>query len=467
MKFRNTLILAVVFLALGAYVYFVELEKARKETQKDLLVTFDKDQVEEVTLTYPDREIQIKKDAAGTWTIAKPLYTEADDTTVNNLVNAIAQCEVEKVFDEVPEDLTPYGLDTPHATVKVKLKDGQEVPTIFVGETSPVGFKTYVRKGDEKKIFLTSSSFHYGTDKKVNDLRDKKIVDFTDEEVKKIEITNANKEILLAKDGEDWKLEKPPAYKADAAQVRGLLSSLRSVRAQDFIDNVGADPTVYGLVPPTLSVSLYLGEDEAKKTVLVGGEKPEPGGEKKRYLKRGEKDTVYVVGDWVLRDLNKEVNDLRDKTVLAFDPEKVTKIEVKRKDGEIFTIARGTDKKWMVAGKEGEKPKETALQQFVDDLHELRGYEIAADNPPDLSSYALNTPDLAITVYGDKEEELGTVLAARHGEGESQQTYAMLQGGNTVLTLRDWIFKRMNKHAQDFLEEPKEKTAETKGAEET
>ena len=259
MKFRNTLILTLVFLTLGAYVYFVELEKARQEDQKDLLVTFDKDKVEEITLTYPDREIQLKKNAANKWTITKPLQTEADDTTVENLVNAIAECEVEKVFDEVSEDLAPYGLDTPKATVKIKLQDGPEVPTLFVGETTPVGFRTYVRKGDEKKIFLTSSSFHYGTDKKVKDLRNKKVVDFADEEVKKIEITNDDKDILLTRDGEDWKIEKPAVYKADAAQVRGFLSSLRSVQAQDFIDESAADPVVYGLAPPELTVSLYLG----------------------------------------------------------------------------------------------------------------------------------------------------------------------------------------------------------------
>ncbi len=467
MKFRNTLALAIVFLVLGAYVYFVELERARKEAQKDLLVAFDKDKVEEVILTYPDREIHLNKDIAGKWTITKPINTEADDTTVENLVNAIAECEVEKVFDEVPEDLAPYGLDTPNATVKVKLKEGQEVPLLFVGGTTPVGFKTYVRKGDEKKIFLTPSSFHYGTNKKVKDLRDKKIIDFTDEEVKKIEITNVDKEILLTNNGEDWKIGDPLAYKADVAEVHSFLSSLRSVQAQDFIDNATADSLIYGLTPPNLTVSLYLGEDEAKKTVLVGGEKPEPGGEKKRYLKRGEKDIVYVVGDWVLKDLNKDVNDLRDKTVFTFDQEKATKIEVKRKDGETFALAKGKDEKWTVVGKEGEKPKETVLQQFIGDLQELRGYEIAADSPSDLSPYALNAPDLTISVYGNEEEKFGTVLAARHGEGQNKQSYAMIGDGNTVLKLRDWIFNRMNKGAQDFLENPEKKKEETKGAEET
>lgn len=464
--FRNTLILGVILLALGAYVYFVELEKARKEAQKKLLVTFDKDKVEEVTLTYPDREINLKKDAAGKWTITKPLNAEADDTTVKNLISAIAECEVEKVLDEVPQELSLYGLDSPGATVKVKLKDGQEVPTLFVGKTTPVGFKTYVRKGDEKKIFLTSSSFHYGMDKKAKDLRNKKIIDFTDEEVKKIGIANTDKEIVLARDGADWKLEKPEAYKADATEVYNFLSSLRSVQAQDFIDDAAVDPAVYGLAPPALTVSLSLGEDQAKKTVLVGGEKSEAGGGKKRYLKREEKETVYIVGDWVLKDLNKSVSDLRDKTIFAFDPEKVTKIEVKRKDGETFTLAKGADKKWTVASEEGKKSRETALQRLVDDLRELRGYEIAADNPSDLSLYALSAPDLSLTVYGDKEEKLGTVLAARHGEGEDKHSYAMLEGGSTVLTLRDWIFDRLNKRAQDFLEEPEEKKEEAKEAEE-
>ncbi len=456
MKFRKTLIFAVIFLALGAYVYFVELERARKEAQKELLVRFDKDQVEEVLLTYPDRKIRLKKNTAGQWTITEPLKTEADETTVENLVNAIARCEVEKVLQDPPENLAPYGLDEPSVTIQVKLKDDQEVPPIFVGKTTPVGFRTYVRKGEEKKIFLTSSSFYYGMNKELKDLRNKKIIDFKDEEVRKVELLARDRTIVLVKDEDRWKIERPAEYQADSSEVQSLLSSLRSIRAQDFIDEA-EDLKAYGLTPPTLKVTVYLGKDEAKKTILLGGETSETNGGKRRYLKREEKDTVYLVGDWILHDLNKSVNDLRDKTLLAFDQKKASKIEVQRQDGGSFTLVREKDGRWILAGQKEEELKKTTLEHFVEDLQELRGYEIVADNPKDLSPYGLDAPEIQLTVYGENGEKLGTVLAARHGEGEEKQSYAMLEGGSTVFALRDWIFNRMDKRAQDFLKKPEKK----------
>src|SRR3990170_3121892 len=219
MQFGKTLIFAVIFLALGAYVYFVEVPKARKEGQKERVVTFDKERVRELALTYADRSIRLKKGDGGRWRITAPLETDADEATVENLITAIADAEVEKVLEEVPDDLAPYGLDEPHATLQVEVADGPKVPTILVGKTTPVGFKTYVQRGEEKKVFLTPSSFYYGTDKQVKDLRRKEIMDFRDEDVSAIEIAGEGTRVVVARDGSDWRIEEPAVHKVDATEM--------------------------------------------------------------------------------------------------------------------------------------------------------------------------------------------------------------------------------------------------------
>ena len=65
--------------------------------------------------------------------------------------------------------------------------------------------------------------------------------------------------------------------------------------------------------------------------MLIGGEKTDDKGTKNRYVKRAELEKpLFLAGEWVWRDLNKNVADFRDKTVAQFTAEQVKKVEVKR-----------------------------------------------------------------------------------------------------------------------------------------
>src|SRR3989304_1101196 len=109
MRFRSTLMLLLLAVGIGAYVYFVEFPKATEETKKKTLFEFKADDVTDVTLTYPDRTIVLHQGAAG-WRLIKPIDAAADDTAVKNLVNAIAECEVKKEIENPQSDLSVYGL---------------------------------------------------------------------------------------------------------------------------------------------------------------------------------------------------------------------------------------------------------------------------------------------------------------------------------------------------------------------
>src|SRR6185295_11896156 len=207
MRFRSTIILVLLLLGLGAYVYWVEYPKAQEEAKKKTLVEFKADDATGVSLVYADREITLSK-VGDDWRLTKPLDSLADTTTVKNLINAIAECEVKKELTETSADLSQYGLDKPLVTVTVKLKD-KELPAILVGKNTPIGASTYVQRADDKKVVLTNSAFHAGMDKKVNDLRDKTIVTFNDDDVQKIQLRGEEKDVELVRKDGAWRVERP------------------------------------------------------------------------------------------------------------------------------------------------------------------------------------------------------------------------------------------------------------------
>ena len=111
---------------------------------------------------YPDREIEIARDQSGKWQILKPIRTDANQTTCDNLAREIADCDLKKTLQEQPADLKPFGLDKPLAVVTVTTKSKGVLPSILVGKNTPVGFSAYIKTSDKPAVLLTSSAFPPG-----------------------------------------------------------------------------------------------------------------------------------------------------------------------------------------------------------------------------------------------------------------------------------------------------------------
>jgi hypothetical protein len=222
------------------------------------------------------------------------------------------------------------------------------------------------------------------------------------------------------------------------------------MRAVDFPSETSTDLSTYGLDNPRLRVALYLGKENAEKHVLLGKQTEK----NELYVQVSGLPTVYTVSDWVYRDLNKAVGDFRDKTLLAFDRDKITAVAVKHKDGGELKLVRGNNKEWRVDGNEG-KPMEPTISQFLGDLHDLKGYEVLADHPSDLSQFGLDQPLVTLTVFGENNQKIGAVLLApRPGDEGKKEYIGMAEGGPTVFLVRDYLITRLNKQAQDFIQQP-------------
>jgi hypothetical protein len=162
-------------------------------------------------------------------------------------VQAVTAAEVQKSLDELPADLAPFGLDKPSTVITLSTKDGAQAP-IQIGKNTTIGAKTYVRKGDAPKIYLTASTIQTAINKQVKDVRDKQLLAFEDADVKRIEVAKpgAPTLTLTRKDGDAWTLD-PGGVPADPTEVRSYVSALRTTRATDFPDDAPADLAKYGL----------------------------------------------------------------------------------------------------------------------------------------------------------------------------------------------------------------------------
>ena len=466
MRFRNTLVLASIFAAFAAYLWFVERPGHEAEQAAKKLLTFKPDQASSVTLTYPDAQIVIQKTAAG-WQMQKPIDVLADQTAVDNLLHAASDAEVKRTIEK-PQPLETYGLDKPETVLTITLSDGKTLPSVRIGKAAPVGFSAYAQLEGSTDVKLVPSIFQTGMKREVKDLRDKKVIDFKDDEVQAIEIAGGAEPLALERDGGDWRITKPKPLRADSVEVRTLLSSIKGVRAEDFVDEPSALAD-YGLDTPRRKITLRIGKD-ASKELWIGAEKAK-GNKNVLYVKRADAKTVYAVGTWAGTNLDKDANTLRDKTVLAFDAANLGAVEVERREGAPYRLAKegpaapakpepsptasqqASEPVWKLDG--AKRSKASAIAAFVGDVHGLKGYEVAAEKPSDLTPYGLARPDLTISLIDVNGKPIGRVLASQLAGGGTEgdtKAYAMADGGDVVYRIRGYQFSHLDKKKEDFVE---------------
>ncbi len=164
MNTRNTIILVVVLIALGAYVYFGEMgsgqtPSATPTPSVSTLWSLPADHINrlEVHDLQTKQEARLVKDSGGAWQIEAPITDTADATRLNSLTSRLAKITASRVITNPPADLAPFGLVTHTMTVDIGLTENQ-TQTLQVGDKNPQGFSYYVQQNDNPAIYLVTSS---------------------------------------------------------------------------------------------------------------------------------------------------------------------------------------------------------------------------------------------------------------------------------------------------------------------
>jgi hypothetical protein len=145
---------------------------------------------------------------------------------------------------------------------------------------------------------------------------------------------------------------------------------------------------------------------------LFGLEQPQAA-KKAVYVKRGGAPSVYTVDDSLIGKVNLSLFDLRDKTVLNFDPQKIGRVNVEN-HGKQYALARDPAGKWQVSRDGKSSPANgQAVQTFLEELASLKGDKIVQDPMTDPRTFRMEEPAEQITIFGKDNKQIGTVKLAQ------------------------------------------------------
>ncbi len=192
----NGLLVAVLVLAaLTGGIYWTNKHKA-DEAKKPAATTeatpkviaIPEDQVKEIRIAKKDAEPTVVSKAGDKWILVQPKAMAADQEAVGSMVTALSSLNADRVVEEKPADLAPFGLATPKEQVTVTKKDGKTV-TLDLGDDSPVGSGVFAKLAGDSKVYVIPTYTKSNFDKTEKDLRDKRLLTFNSDKLTSLQLT--------------------------------------------------------------------------------------------------------------------------------------------------------------------------------------------------------------------------------------------------------------------------------------
>ena len=247
----------------------------------------------------------------------------------------------------------------------------------------------------------------------------------------------------LRKEGGVWKVTQPITAAASESEVSGITSALGQMEVGRVVDENPTNLNDYGLSNPRIQIDFKAAGDKEYKKLLVGDKSP-TGSD--IFAKRNDDKQVFLIPSFQETSLNRTTFDLREKSVLKFDREKVDGIDV-TSGGKTLTVAKeGAD--WKITKPVQTKADFGSVEGLVGRLQSVQMKSIVADNPPaaDLKKYGLDKP--AATVNLSAGSTRATLLIG--GKAEENTIYARDASRPAVLTVESALLDDLKKSADDY-----------------
>lgn len=370
MKWGRMLAAGVLLAGLAAVLWWSNREEKAKEGKPAAgappkILALGADTIQRIDIRHRGEDpISLKLNGVK-WEMTSPKPLAVDGSAVAAITSAAVSVDSERVVDPNVSDLKAYGLAPAAIEVDFGTKNGK-TSKLLIGDSTPAGSAVYAKLDGDPRLFTMSVYSKTAFDKEAKDLRDKRLLPFTQDKLSRIEITAQKQTYEFVKKGEsEWQIVKPKAMRADSAQTDDMVRQL--ARAEMDLSGVQDDKKNAAAFnsAPVLVVAKVTDQD-GTKTLEIRKVKDD------YYAKSSAADGVYKVSKMLADGLDKPVDAYRNKKIFDFGFSDPTHIEVS--DGGKTTIFDKNGENWMSGGK---KMDSTSVQAFTDRLRDLSAAKFA------------------------------------------------------------------------------------------
>lgn len=396
MRSRNLIILALIVVALGAFIYFHERHQPTTEERRQKADTvfpdLDRDEVAGVEIHNTHGTFRIVK-RGEEWRLVEPIDFPADAPAVSSLLGSLEGLKAERTLAEGEVDPAAYGLDAPSLTVALSTADGK-TSSLEVGDETALGSNRAVRRTGERSVILVGGWFVRDLDKALDQWRARDLVELGDDEVAALTVLAGADRIQLVRQGEDWRLLEPLEDVADRDHARNLIADLDALRIEEFLDNPPPAAEL-GLEPPAYRITIVRSSGGDPISIDFGASR-ERDGRTQIACRRNAADLFWVDDRAAIR-LAKAPVLWRSRMVAPFDTWDAERLTITA-GGRSVTLER-KDGMWVAPG--GGEVEYGKVQDRLATLAALEAVDfdlVAPTDPP------AGTVELELKAPGDDAE---------------------------------------------------------------
>jgi hypothetical protein len=202
-----------------------------------------------------------------------------------------------------------------------------------------------------------------------------------------------NGPVTVEKTNGKWQITQPKSYPADQEAVAGVLSALSALNADRVVDEKPSDRKQYGLDPAAAELDIT-GKGHATQQLLLGDDTPSGGD---AYAELAGDPKVFTIAGYNKTSLEKSLNDLRDKSLVTLNADKVSRVELLKK-GQDIEFDRTKDG-WQILKPSASPADASAVNELVRNVTGARmDLSATGDSAAD---FAHGTPVATAKLTGD------------------------------------------------------------------
>jgi hypothetical protein len=243
------------------------LSKKTVEFLDKTLLEFDEKEILELELRSESGTIRVVHGEKNSWNIKSPIKSAADLSTINSLLFDLKGAKINEFIKIAMEAPETFGLDIPRRSFSIKVENSQTW-TLQLGNQSVDGQQVFARRSGEPTVFLISKNVVEKLFRSLHDLRNKKLLNFSSDEVNRILIQTPEELFELKKNRAQWSLEKPEKIKTKHIG-NDIIWALKGLEFNSTITpSLPAD--ISGLNTPSFTIHLFKNGQKEVAALRVG-----------------------------------------------------------------------------------------------------------------------------------------------------------------------------------------------------
>ena len=200
----------------------------------------------------------------------------------------------------------------------------------------------------------------------------------------------------VKKDKGAWQVTAPVSSKAEEMEVSQITSNLSTLEITRVVDEKPTNLNDYGLQTPRIAIDFKKAGEKDYHHLYIG-EKSPTGGD--LFAKRDNDNKVYLVTGYTESIFNRTTFDLRDKTLVKFEQDKVDGLEMSSA-GKTLQLARAGASDWNITKPVTMPGDYGNIDTLLGRLKTAAMKSVVTEEatPADLKKYGFDKPEGTLTI---------------------------------------------------------------------